>query len=63
MSGANGGDFGTATIADAEPLSLNFARKRARDHRTEQGQRERLLRLDVQSVAAAEAARWYVGAT
>jgi para-nitrobenzyl esterase len=28
MSGANGGDFGTATVADAEALGLNFARRK-----------------------------------
>jgi para-nitrobenzyl esterase len=28
MSGANGGDFGPATLADAEALGLNFARRK-----------------------------------
>jgi para-nitrobenzyl esterase len=28
MSGANGGDLGTATVADAEALGLNFARRK-----------------------------------
>ena len=28
MSGANGGDLGTATLADAEALGLNFARRK-----------------------------------
>jgi para-nitrobenzyl esterase len=28
MSGANGGDFGDATLADAEAIGLNFARKK-----------------------------------
>ena len=28
LSGANGGDLGTATLADAEALGLNFARRK-----------------------------------